>query len=134
MLSSKEQIGKLDRRVTFRSPVYAKDGYNQDKIVSWDDVATVWASLEDSSGSEVNQADQITAVRTTTFRIRYRDDLSETFQVRFDGRYYDIESIQRPDRNRFLIVKTSLLDDPVDEEEDEDEGAFSDTEFSPAFA
>jgi SPP1 family predicted phage head-tail adaptor len=116
MLRSKTKTGQLDRRIKIQQAATSKDDYNQDEIISWNDFATVWASLEDSQGSEGLQADQITAVRTTNFVIRYLDGVTEKMRVLFDGRHYDIQSIQRPDRKRSLILKTTILDDETDAE------------------
>lgn len=112
MLQSKINIGRLDRRILIQSPVTTKDEYNQDEITSWSDLATVWASVGDSVGTEIEQADQITATRTTTFNIRYRSDITEVMRIIFDERIYDIDSIQRPDRNRSLVIKGIVSDEP----------------------
>lgn len=131
MLRTKPSTGSRDRRIKIQAPVTAKDDYNQDEITSWSDFATVWASLEDSAGSEVLQADQITAVKTTSFTIRYLDGVTEKMRVLFDGRHYDIESIQRPDRKRSLILRATMLDDETDAEVS-DSGIFDET-FDTSF-
>lgn len=131
MLRTKHSTGSRDRRIKIQSPVTSKDDYNQDEVTSWSDFATVWSSVEDSSGSETLQANQITAVRTTSFDIRYLDGVTEKMRVLFEGRHYDIVSIQRPDRQRSLILKAVILDDETDAEVS-DEGVF-DLTFDTSF-
>lgn len=132
MLNSREQIGKLDERVTFQRPVNTSDEYNQ-PVSDWQDVATVWARVEDSSGGESFQADQVTAYMNTVFAIRYRDDVTEKMRILRlrNGRYYNIRSIKNPDRKRTLQVTGEMLDDPFDEPS---LGEFSESEFSNDFA
>lgn len=128
MLSHKEQIGRLDRRITILQATTEKDDYNAD-VETWSTFKTVWAEVVDSAGAEVVQADQPTAVRTTTFTIRWIEGVTETMRVVFDGQLYNVVSIQRPDRKRTLILKTELLD----EEPEETGGGFSATAFSNGF-
>lgn len=128
MLSTREHIGRRDRRIIIQSPVTSKDGYNQDEITYWADTFTVWASVEDAVGNEHLQAEQITATRTTSFNIRHIDGLSEVMRIVYDERVYDITSIQRPDRKRSLIIKGIISDEPYVAEE----GAFS-SAFSEGF-
>lgn len=128
MLSTREHIGRLDRRIVIEEPVNVSDIYNQPVSTTWSEVATVWANMHDGVGSEDYQADQLTAQRITTFTIRYRTGLRETMRVLFEGRYYNIQGIKSPDRKRTLELRTILLD----EEEVVVEGAFS-SSFSDAY-
>lgn len=103
MLQSREQIGKLDRRITFQSMIVGSDESNADVEAGWEDVATVWASVTDNTGHESLQADQMAAVRSTEFTIRHRT-IDEKWRISFDGDLYDIVSVKRPDRNRYLKI------------------------------
>ena len=120
----------MDERVTIQQQVTTSDEYNQ-PVADWQDVATVWASVSDSSGGEREQADQVTAYMSTTFNIRFRviDETMRILRIR-NGRYYNIKAIKYPDRKRSLDVIAEMEDDP--EEEPEGVGAFSDA-FSDAF-
>lgn len=127
MLSSKEHIGRLDRKITIEELTNVPDSYNQ-PVPTWSTFATPWAKMEDRSGSEGYQADQLTASRMTVFTIRYMTGLKETMRVLFEGRYYNIQYIKSPDRRRTLEVGTMLLD----EVEEAEGGAFS-SSFSTAY-
>lgn len=104
MLSHKGQIGVLDRRILIQSPVKEINAVSdQAEITRWTDVAEVWAKVEDHTGSEVFEGDQVEAVRGTLFTIRYRT-IEMTWRIFFDGEFYDIESVQRPDRKGYLKI------------------------------
>lgn len=127
MLTSKTNIGVRDRRIVIQELTNAPDEYNQ-PIPTWSTFATVWASIDDKSGKESYQADQLTATRNTVFNIRYLSGLRETMRILYNNRYYNIELIKSPDRDRSLEVTAALLDDP----EEIAGGAFS-SAFSSAY-
>lgn len=107
MLSHKEQVGRLDRRITIQRPQYGTDDSNQKLITGWVDVLAnpvVYAQVEDKSGGEVFQADQLTGVKVTVFTIRYREDLSILFRIVYRGLTYDIQNIEEVSRKRFLKI------------------------------
>jgi SPP1 family predicted phage head-tail adaptor len=104
MLQSKEVIGSLDRKISIQRPIYAINSVSDAKdITGWEEVAEVWAKIDDRQGSEVYESDQIVAVRGTIFTIRARE-IDVRWRISFDGEYYNIEGIERPDRNRFIKV------------------------------
>lgn len=109
MLATKENIGQLDRRITIQERTTTKDDYNQD-VVTWSTFATVWAKIQENIGGESYQADQLTASRFDHFTIRYAA-VTETMRILYNDRFYDIRSIQKPDRNRYLVIKAELLDE-----------------------
>jgi SPP1 family predicted phage head-tail adaptor len=110
MLATKTSVGKRDQRIIIQEGTTSKDEYNQD-VETWATFATVWAEVKDSPGNEQYQADQLTAVRTTWFNVRYLDGLAEKMRILYDDRYYNIKSIERPDRKRSLILKAEILDE-----------------------
>ena len=112
MLATKTQVGKRDRLIIIQEGTNSTDDYNA-PTVTWATFATVWAEVKDSqSGStERYESEQLTAVRTTTFNIRYLDGVREKMRILYDDRYYDIDFIGRPDRKRSLELRTVLLDE-----------------------
>lgn len=127
MLQTKTNIGKRDRRIVIQELTNTSDEYNQ-PVPTWSTFATVWASVDDKSGNESYQADQLTATRRTIFNIRYLSGVRETMRILYNNRYYNIEVIASPDRNRSLELTTALLDDP----EEVVGGAFS-SAYSSAY-
>lgn len=113
MLSTKKfSIGELDQTIIIQSFTTTEDEYNA-PVVTWETFATVKAKVVDSQAgsTETYMSDQLTAVRTTSFLIRYLAGVQEKFRILYDDRYYDIDFIGRPDRNRTLELRTVLLDE-----------------------
>lgn len=111
MLRTKNIVGKMDRKIQILQESTEKDEYNADSRTGWTVFKSVWASVDDYRGSEQYQGEQLTATRQTEFNIRYLSGVKEKMRVGYEGRYYDITSIQRPDRNRSLKLVASYLDD-----------------------
>lgn len=112
MLQSKLKVGELDRRIIIQVGTNSTDDYNA-PTVTWSTFATVWAKLVDTpfGSRESYEADQLTAIRQTTFLIRYLEGVKEQMRILYDDRIYDIEFIGNNDRKRTLELKTILLDE-----------------------
>lgn len=105
MLQSKEQIGRMDRRITFQQEVTQKNASNEDEQIGWEDIATVptvWAAVRDVSGNENFQADKLTELRTMEFVIRYRTDISLKYRIAYAGELYNIISAAEIARKGYL--------------------------------
>lgn len=112
MLESRTEVGRRDKRIIIREAVSSTDEFNAPNF-TWQTFKTVWAKVTDSSAGSTEQyeSDQLTAVRTTTFNIRYLAGVREKMQIIYDGSFYDIEFIGRPDRKGSLELRTILLDE-----------------------
>jgi SPP1 family predicted phage head-tail adaptor len=112
MLKSKTEIGQRDERIVIQEGTSSTDEYNS-QTITWSTFATVYAKVVDSSAgsTERYESDQLTAVRTTTFNIRYLSGVKEKMRILYDDRFYDIEFIGRPDRKRSLELRCILLDE-----------------------
>ena len=86
------KIGDLRHRITFQKPVKVPDGY-KGHTVTWQDVITVWASVEPLSGREYFYAHQITAEVTHRVRIRYNEKVITEMRIKYEDRILTIESI-----------------------------------------
>lgn len=112
MLESKTEVGRRDKRIIIQEAISTTDAFNA-PVFAWQTLYTVWAKVTDSSAgsAERYESDQLTAVRTTTFNIRYKAGVREKMRILYDERFYDIEYIGRPDRNVSLELRTILLDE-----------------------
>jgi len=89
----KTEIGDMRHRITFQEPVKTPDGY-KGHTVQWQDVVTVWASVEPLSGREYFYSHQIKAEVTHRVRIRYRTDITIKMRAKLsEDRALEIESI-----------------------------------------
>jgi len=89
-------IGKLRHRVTIQNKVTLPDGYGG-VTSTWQDVATVWASVEPLNGRELYAAQQVKAELTHRIRIRYMSGIKPEMRIVFDNRSFDIEAIIDPE-------------------------------------
>lgn len=85
------QAGRLDRLVKIQRPVEASRTASGQKTLSFSHVATVWAAVENVTGTERFVDDQVAAEVDTLFVMRWRDDLTPEHRLEVDGRYFDVK-------------------------------------------
>lgn len=84
--------GDLRHRVTLQRPVKVQ-GANGELINSWNDIATVWAKVRNSSAREFTESRNYQNEITGTITIRYRNDLDGKCRILWRGQIYNIEGI-----------------------------------------
>jgi SPP1 family predicted phage head-tail adaptor len=107
MLQAKEQVGKLDRQITFQQRIIGENVSNEDEETGWEDIDSnpeVWAEVEEKSGTEEFKSDQLKDVLISNFTIRYRSDINAKMRISYDGRKYNIQSIVDIGRKRFRRI------------------------------
>ena len=84
----------LDRIVELQTRRVTRDSFGGE-IVSWSEIDKVWANVNQTGVSEnfENNATRDLALRNSTMRIRWRDDVEETSRVVYDGLPWDIKGI-----------------------------------------
>ncbi len=84
-------IGGMRHRVVIQSPTRTSDG-GGGGVVSWSDVATVFASIEPTGGNERFFGDQNEGRITHNIILRFRRDVSHKNRIRYarvvDGTTY----------------------------------------------
>lgn len=97
--------GSMDQRVTLQSRSVTKDAMGQD-VITWVDVATVWARRINQRSAEAFQAAQMGDDDVVELHIRHRTDVRTTWRLQWGGVGYDITSVSdfggRKDRTRLL--------------------------------
>jgi len=97
--------GSMDQRVTLKSRSVVKDAMGQD-VITWVDVATVWARRINQRSAEAFQAAQMGDDDVVELHIRHRADVLTTWRLQWGGVGYDITSVSdfggRKDRTRLL--------------------------------
>jgi len=86
------KIGDLRHRIIFQQPVKTPDGY-KGHTVTWQDLFTVWGSVEPLSGREYFYAHQIKAEVTHRVRTRYNEKVTTEMRIKHKGRILAIESV-----------------------------------------
>lgn len=104
------KIGDLRHRITLQKYIETTDdeGFSTQQ---WQDIATVWASVENLYGREYWQAAAIQAENTVKFTIRYRKDLSSDMRIKFQGQHYEIISIDNIKyKNEYIEIKAKAVE------------------------
>lgn len=95
-LNRKIELYKLEKTAT------ATGGFTQ----AWSLVATVWAKIKNTSGTELIRADQLGATAFSDFTIRYRTNINESMKIVYRGTDYQIRHINNIDEaDKWLVVK-----------------------------
>jgi len=89
------EAGRLRHRVVLQNPVETQDQDNGSVIVSWQDVATLWASIEPLSAREFVVAQAEDSKVTTRITIRYRSNINAKMRLYHAAKdqYYNIEGV-----------------------------------------
>ena len=76
--------GALDQRVIIQRRTTGEDALGQ-RVESWSDVCTVWASAQPLRGRELIAADAVQSKVSVRFRIRHRSGVTGTLRVQWRG-------------------------------------------------
>jgi len=86
--------GKLRHRVTIQQFAEVLDGYGTPTGSSdWQDVATVWASVEPLSGREYLLAENVNTEAKIRVKMRYRKGVTTGMRIKYGERMLDIQSV-----------------------------------------
>ena len=110
------QIGKLRERVIIQRKTVTRDDFGSE-LVSWSNVATVWADVRSTDGTESveSSVDQVVATISHSVLIRHLAGLSPAMRVVWRSKALQILSIVENDnRRRQLILKCNeIAGDPL---------------------
>lgn len=107
------RAGDLDRRITIkRLEPGGPDGGGGWMPPTEVTVATVWAAVTQAGGREFLDGRQITAERRVVFRIRYRDDITESNWISYRGWNHDIHEIRELGRREGLELHCTAREEP----------------------
>lgn len=102
------QAGKLDQRITLRSPQQtrgASGGYQQ----TWLDHPDCWAAVRNLSGTErsaTTGAGGEVAVARVEITIPWREDVTERWGVLYRGRHHNIKHVNDLMARRETLILT----------------------------
>uniref|UniRef100_A0A6M3JWS9 Putative head-tail joining protein n=1 Tax=viral metagenome TaxID=1070528 RepID=A0A6M3JWS9_9ZZZZ len=105
------RAGQLRNRITLRKPVYSVSSFNE-TVVSYTDVATVWAYIEWGSGRRYMEASQLNSEVQGVISIRYRTDVKPEWRIEYGTRTILILSIANVvERDRQLQLNCKEFQD-----------------------
>lgn len=91
-LAARVNAGDLRHRITLQQRGGTQDAIGQ-PVLTWADVATVWADVRYLNGLEIVKADAEISVARASVRIRYRLGVTAAMRVLHDGRVLDIKAV-----------------------------------------
>lgn len=84
--------GEFDQRITFQQKSVTKNGLGEE-VVTWSDVATVWAKVMPLRGNAFFAANQQQHVIDARFLIRHRPGLSTDMRLQWKSAPYDVTNL-----------------------------------------
>ena len=86
--------GMLNKRITFYKRATAEDGkYGRNSGgEKYELTATCWAAADFNKGVKSMRLGAVEAYDVVMFRLRYRSDIDRWCLIKYDGRWYEIES------------------------------------------
>ena len=87
------RTGKLRHRITLQRPGLSQDPQTGEMVPGWQDVATVWASIEPLSAREFIAAQAGQSEVSARVVIRHRDDVDATMRALYRGKLYNIHGV-----------------------------------------
>jgi SPP1 family predicted phage head-tail adaptor len=98
--------GRLDRRITLQSSAATRDGAGGN-VLTWSEVATVWAQEVSTTGREFRAAGALRAETTIAFRIRYLNTAAPAMRISYNGKLYDILSVVEEGRRESQLIQAA---------------------------
>ena len=106
-----DRIGRMDRRITIIQKDISNGDSNEDKLVAWVELATVWARKEDLRGKELVVADKPTFMYLTVWSLRKLNTITANMRIVYKQQVYEIVQISEGEgRERWLDITTNLLE------------------------
>lgn len=98
--------GKLNEVITIIKSVVSKDSYGA-TITNWTDSYSTKASVKQNSGIKSVVNNEIFTAYTVEFEVRYYNQLNEFDRIKWNNKFYQIESIVSERlKNRKIIITT----------------------------
>lgn len=99
------RAGALRHRITIQRKLQVKDRFGSPAAtVEWEDVATVWAALDATRGSEFFAAQQTQSTVLQRIRIRYRSDVTSAMRILYQDTVYNVISVLQDNRHKETVL------------------------------
>jgi len=99
-------LGEFRNRVILQSLSTSTDAGGGQYNESWGNSATVWAKVENLTGTENLFGDQLRGVSSYRFIIRYNSSITEKFRLSFNSKVFQINHIKNiyEGKNRYQEI------------------------------
>ncbi|HLO60953.1 MAG TPA: phage head closure protein [Bacteroidales bacterium] len=98
----------LKYKITLQKPEYSASDYSTNQKVTFADYKNIRAGITWIGGNKSIQNYELFTSSVLQFKIRYRTDIDETFQIKFREREYTITSPFKIDPQGDLIITAEL--------------------------
>lgn len=102
-----------DREITIEEYLSSQDDFGGE-VLQWDLLVQCWAWIDwpDAHSGEGQEAQQETATESVDITIRYEaaPTVEPKMRVMFDEKYYDIITVQKVGRQRFIKMRCEYKD------------------------
>lgn len=103
------KAGDLKHLITLQKPTYHTDSRGN-RITTWQDVSSVYASMQDVSGKDFFAAQAHQAQDVITFGIRWRDDVTHQWRLIYQGKAHHIIQVNHLGYKKdFIHLKARLV-------------------------
>jgi SPP1 family predicted phage head-tail adaptor len=102
------QAGQLNRRIGLYRRLRAKNATTGEEEGDWQPFARdpyPWAKVETVGGAEAPGAEVATATTTKLFTVWYRRDVSVEDRVLFEGKAYDVQTVDEVGDREALQIR-----------------------------
>lgn len=104
------QAGKLKEIITVRKPIIVKDEYGSTQT-EWVEVFTTRANVIHQSGNKQVENYEVFHTYTKIFEIRLFHFVDEKMRISYNGKNYNILSIEPNKELQKIIIITELLNE-----------------------
>lgn len=99
------RAGLMDQRITIQNAVMTRDPTFGSEVLTWQDFATVWGAVNDTSSVERVNNEIRTITRITTLQIRYLPGITADMRILLsDGRVLAIMSLEQVNRRKMWKI------------------------------
>jgi len=106
MLTTFIDAGVLKHRLVLEQVIETSDG-SGGAIITWSEVATLWASIDSVHAAMRHLAQQSQETITHRITLRYRKDVASGWRFRKGDRIFKIITVRDPDETgRYLVCRT----------------------------
>lgn len=100
-------IGKFRERILIQTVNRQTNERTGQQEETWSDGSEIWAKKEMLSGKENDKDNIITASDKTNFLIRFGHNVDSAldYRIKYDSKYYDIESIEEVEFRRIVRLR-----------------------------
>lgn len=99
----------MDRSIAIQARTLSAPNQLGEQVPSYTTFATVWGEKTELSGREMLLAQQLSAVKTTRFRIHWRSDVTNTCRAIVEGVTYELTNVAEVERRRYLDLTCTVV-------------------------